>query len=43
MEAYQSIQKIIKVGDEGAIIIPEEEMRRLGLEIGDEVKVIISK
>lgn len=37
----QSIQKIIKVGNSGAVTIPAKDMKRGHLGVGDEVEVII--
>ncbi len=37
----KSIQKIIKVGNSGAVTIPAKEMKRSRIGVGDEVEVII--
>jgi antitoxin component of MazEF toxin-antitoxin module len=37
----QSIQKVIKIGSSGGVIIPAKEMKRQGITFGDEVEVIV--
>ena len=37
----KSVQKIIKVGNSGAVTIPAKDMRRHDFAVGDEVEVII--
>jgi bifunctional DNA-binding transcriptional regulator/antitoxin component of YhaV-PrlF toxin-antitoxin module len=39
----QSTQKIIKIGSSGGVTIPAKEMRRHGIEFGDEVDIIVRK
>jgi len=36
-------QKVIKVGDSAAIIIPKKSLKELGIRLGDEVSVEIDK
>lgn len=37
------IQKVIKVGDSAAVIIPKKSLKELGLRLGDEVSVEVDK
>ncbi|TSC90596.1 MAG: Uncharacterized protein G01um10142_343 [Parcubacteria group bacterium Gr01-1014_2] len=36
-------QKVLKVGDSAAVIIPKKSLKELGLRLGDEVSVQIDK
>lgn len=36
-----TIQKVIKVGDSKGATFPAKELKRLGIELGDEVKLTI--
>jgi len=38
-----STQKIIKIGSSGGVTIPAKEMRRNGIEFGDEVEITVRK
>lgn len=37
----QSIQKVIKVGDSGAVTIPAKQMKQQKIKFGDQVEIII--
>jgi antitoxin component of MazEF toxin-antitoxin module len=37
----QSIQKVIKIGTSGGVIIPAKELKRQSIAFGDEVEVIV--
>jgi antitoxin component of MazEF toxin-antitoxin module len=37
----ESIQKVIRIGSSGGVTIPAKEMKRQGIQYGDEVKVTV--
>jgi antitoxin component of MazEF toxin-antitoxin module len=38
-----SIQKVIKVGSSAGVTIPAKDMQQGGIEVGDNVKIVVTK